>query len=144
MLHSHCFNKVMTQTDDGFLFSQSRLIKQLGAQANQCRGNTLNKITPIRSKPKLEKPLLSPGDRAELKNYPYRSNLSVTGYAVVRTWPGSVFACKTLASFNDCHQQPHRTALDDFISYINLTADALPLKLSKSRGDSLSMYCDAD
>ena len=134
----------VTRTDDGFLFSQARLIKQLGARTNRCRGNTPNKITPIRNKPKLEKPLLSPGDRAELKNYPYRSNLGVTGYAVVGTRPDGAFAYKTLASFNDCHQQPHRTALDDFISYLNVTADALPLKLSKSGGDSLSAYCDAD
>ena len=134
----------VTRTDDGFLFSQSRLIKQLGARANRCRGNTPNKITPIRNKPKLEKPLLSPGDRAELKNYPYRSNLGVTGYAVVGTRPDGAFAYKTLASFNDCHQKPHREALDDFISYLDLTAEALPLKLSKSGGDSLSAYCDAD
>ena len=110
------------RTKEGFIFDQTDLIGKLATRAGRCKGNTPVKITPIRSKPKLEKHPLTPGDRDELKQYPFRSHLGVTGYVTVGTRNDGAFACKTLASFNDCHGPTHRKALDDFISYLALAS----------------------
>ena len=132
------------RTKEGFIFDQTDLIGKLSTRAGRCKGNTPVKITPIRSKPKLEKHPLTPGDRDELKQYPYRSHLGVTGYVTVGTRNDGAFAYKTLASFNDCHGTTHRKALDDFIGYLAMTADSHTLKLSKGGGDYLVANCDAD
>ena len=132
------------RTSEGFVFCQSDLINKLATRAGRCRGNTPNRITPIRSKPKLEKYPQTPGDRLGMKNYPFRSHLGVTGYVTVGTRPDSAYAYKTLASFNDCHGPLHRDALQDFISYLAVTADTHTLKLGKGGGDQIVAYCDAD
>ena len=132
------------RTKEGFIFDQTDLIGKLSTRAGRCKGNTPVKVTPIRSKPKLEKHPLTPGDRDELKQYPFRSHLGVTGYVTVGTRNDGAFACKTLASFNDCHGPSHRKALDDFIGYLAMTADSHTLKLSKGGGDYLVANCDAD
>ena len=52
---------------EGFVFCQSDLINKLATRAGRCRGNTPNRVTPIRSKPKLEKYPQTPGDRLDMK-----------------------------------------------------------------------------
>ena len=128
---------------DDWHFSQKKLIDALAQRAGRNDSNSPRLCTPIKFAPKLEKQDRTPAERDWAKNQPFRSHLGVTGYIVNGTRPDGSFSYKTHASFNDCYGEKHWSSLNEFISYLWRTGGDT-LKISRSGGEQLRGFCDAD
>ena len=128
---------------DDWHFSQKKLIDGLAQRAGRNDSNSPRLCTPIKFAPKLEKQDRTPAERDWAKNQPFRSHLGVTGYIVNGTRPDGSFSYKTHASFNDCYGEKHWSSLNEFISYLWRTGGDT-LKISRSGGEQLRGFCDAD
>ena len=133
----------VTRDENGFVLSQARLIKELAKAAGpRVMHNFSRKLCPIRSTKLLKHAITEDQRRYEKK--PYRNLLGVVGYAVSGTRPDCAYAFKTLSQFNDCHTEEHWDALMELIAYMYQTADTHVMRITKSGGDTLEAYCDAD
>ena len=133
----------ISKDKDGYTWSQSRLIAELvKAAGHTVTKNYSKQICPIR-KTKLQRHTQTQDERDKNKR-PYRNILGVIGYLVSCTRPDCAYAYKTLAQFNDCHNQGHWEALMELVAYLHHTANTHTLRITKSGGDNLVAYCDAD
>ena len=138
----------LRRSDDELVITQHHLINQLYTKASKWIPSGMkNPSVPMRViHGKLDKST-SPSTPEDVKYWsqrPYRQLLGICGFLCLVTRIECCFAYKTLATFSNCYGKDHWQALLELIMYIYSTRKTNVLVFSKSGGNDLSGYCDAD